>query len=516
MSFAAVSSAQATLLSAHIITIEVDISSGALNAFSIVGLPDKAVEESRDRIAAAIKNTGFDSPKATNQKTVISLAPADLKKEGSAFELGMAMAYLLATEDVAFDPTHALFLGELALDGTLRPIRGVLPLARAAQQHTYTHMFVPRENAEEAAIIDGITIYPAASLTDVVAHVSADSSVALTPQPPTVIEHTPPETSHAIDLSDIRGQEHAKRAITIAAAGGHNIALSGPPGAGKSMLAKALAGILPELSFNDALDVTSIHSVAGTLDTHIKTVSPFRAPHHTSSHVSVVGGGTIPKPGEITLAHKGVLFLDEFPEFDRRVIETLRQPLEDREVSISRAGGTARFPADIILVAAMNPCPCGNYGVEGKRCTCTAASVERYRRKISGPIVDRIDLWVDVPAVAHELLLQKRNNAEKHEASTVRDAIVAARTRQAQRARAHHLKQARNSTLASRNIDTVTNLSETGKNALNTAAKQLDLSARSYHRVIKVARTIADLDGDEHVEENHIAEALQYRPKTST
>ena len=516
MSFAKVYSAQTTLLRAYIVSIEVDLSKG-LHAFSIVGLPDKGVEEARDRISAAVKNSGYASPKSKNQKVVVSLAPADIKKEGASFDLGISMAYLLASGDIRFNPEKKIFLGELSLNGELRRIDGVLPLVEEAKKKGFTEIFLPKENTTEAALIENITIYGAETLIDVVHHInekrmednSVRQKIPLQKQPRTQIHYKDKELN--IDFSDIKGQETAKRGLEIAAAGGHNIAMYGPPGTGKTMLAKAFCHILPPLSFDEILETTAIHSVAGALIDDLVIEPPLRSPHHTASYTALVGGGTIPRPGEITLAHRGVLFLDEFPEFDRRVIEALRQPLEDKTISISRVKGSAHFPADFILIATMNPCPCGNFGVKDKECTCTPSNLMRYQRKISGPIIDRIDLWIEVGSIDHKKLSDIKNVGEKTDLIKAR--VLKARQIQANRFKNLKRKITNNSQMNARELEKLVPLSDNVKSILNTSATKLGLSARAYHRVIKLARTIADLAGKEHVETSHIAEALQYRPK---
>jgi len=429
-------SAQATLLSAQIIDIEVDLSKG-LHSFSIVGLADKSVDESKDRVSAAIKNSGWKSPKNKNQKIVVSLAPADVKKEGPLFDLPIAIAYLIASEEIKADIKKSLFIGELSLDGELRPIKGALPITQKAKKDGFKEIFLPIENAEEAANISGITIYGARTLLEVVNHINTKKSEEkeeLVPAKISAFANRKKKTKKLdveVDFADIKGQESAKRGLEIAASGGHNVIMYGPPGTGKTMLARAFSHLLPELSFDEKLEVTSIYSIGGMLSTGLVEHPPFRSPHHTASYVSIVGGGANLKPGEITLAHKGVLFLDEFPEFDKKVLESLRQPLEDREVTVSRAKGSVKYPAQFILVATMNPCPCGNYGVKGKECICSAQNIERYRRKLSGPIVDRIDIWVDVSKVEHERLTDSRDLHERTE--KIRPRVELARKMQEKR-----------------------------------------------------------------------------------
>ena len=508
MSFSKVYSAQTNLLSVTPISVETDITSRTLYAFAVVGLPDKAVEEARDRVSAAIKNSGFVSPKTRNQKIVISLAPADQKKEGPSFDLSIALSYLLATEDISFNPEGRLFLGELSLDGHLRPIHGILPIARFASENGFRELYVPKENEKEAALISGLSVFGIDSLTELIAHLEENN--LLKKAPLTKLEK---ENSEArMDFGDMRGQERAKRGLLIAAAGGHNVAMYGPPGTGKTMLAKAFAGILPELSFEDALEATSIHSVAGTLRESFITNPPFRSPHHTSSYVSLIGGGAVPRPGEITLAHKGVLFMDEFPEFERRVIESLRQPLEDRVISVSRARGTAHFPADVLLVAAMNPCPCGNFGFRGKQCICTPLTLARYRRKMSGPIIDRIDIWLEVDRVLPRDL---SGESKGDESANYRKLVEKARDIQKNRFEKISTKNkiSRNAEMNARNLVSLVFLEKEAEKTLNIAAERLGFSPRVYHRMIKVARTIADLEESDTIKTNHILEAVEYRPK---
>jgi len=503
--FSKVFSAQTHLLNAHIVDIEVDISKG-LHKFSVVGLPDKAVEESRDRISAAIKNSGFKSPKSKNQKIVMALAPANIRKEGPNFDLGMALVYLLAENEIEFDPSNKIFLGELASDGSLRKIKGVLPLVREAKKQGFKEVYLPKENVLEGALIKGINIYGVDSLKQTIKHLDSKrkSKEKIQPQPTTKIKIS--DLEYPIDFEDIKGQETAKRGLEIAAAGGHNIAMFGPAGTGKTMLAKAFCYILPPLSFDEILEVTSIHSVAGTLTKGIITHPPLRSPHHTASHISIVGGGVFPKPGEATLAHKGVLFMDEFPEFDRKVVDSLRQPLEDKIINISRSKGSAVFPANFILITTMNPCPCGNYQSKNE-CICTPNQINNYKRKISGPVIDRIDMWVEVAKIEYDKLSEKTNNKEKTE--VIKNKVLKARKKQLKRFGVNKT----NSEMTAKDIEKYIRLSPQIKDILNQSAKSINLSARSYHKIIKLARTIADLDNSEEILTKHLMEALSYRPK---
>ncbi len=494
-------SAQPRGLSAELVCVEVDVSRG-LNSVSIIGLPDKAVEESRNRILSAIQHigNGIPSPKG---KIIISLAPADLKKEGALFDLPIALAYLKRGGIFTFDEKKVGFIGELSLDGTIYPVRGVLPVVSYLQSEGYKDVYVPYGNKEEAALIRGINVYGVRTLSGVVEHLKGTTRMEVVGH--TSISDTEEKKEEGITFDDIRGQEYAKRGLIIAAAGGHNIAFYGPPGTGKTLLARSLIHILPPLTEEEVVGVTGIHSVAGTLKgKRVITKPPFIAPHHTASHTAIVGGGTPIMPGCISLAHKGILFLDEFPEFDRRVIESLREPLEEKTINISRARQSLTFPADCIVVVAMNPTPHGSDEV-----TIDPLREARYKRKISGPVMERIDMWVRVDTVSLTELAKQKNKS-REETEKAQELVKKARLLQHKRYKGTP-SISKNADLSARTINDFSYITKEAEEILQRAGVRYSFSPRSYHRVLKLGRTVADIEGSKNIEETHILEALQYK-----
>lgn len=486
------------------VTIEVDIASYGLPAFTIVGLADRAVEESRERVRSAIKNSGADFPA---RKITVNLAPADLPKEGPAYDLPIALGLLTASGQIPDQSLcEMMFAGELSLDGTLRRTNGILPLAVLAKQLGYKKMIVPKDNAVEASMVEGIEVYGFKQLTELLKMLLGAEGI----EPEKRIALSFDESDFGeYDFSSIRGQEQARRVMEISAAGAHNVLLKGPPGAGKTLLARTFPSILPPLSFEEAIEVTKIYSISGNLESSqpLVTRRPFRAPHHTASYVGLIGGGNNIKPGEVSLAHRGVLFLDELPEFPRQVLEALRQPLEDRQVTISRAAGSLTFPAQFILIAAQNPCPCGFLGDKRRSCSCMPGAISRYQKRISGPLLDRIDICLEVPAVEADKL---SDQLVAEDSRSIRERVIKARQKQTERF--GDVKMT-NSQMNNNQIRQFCKITKEGLELLKQGIATFGLSARGYHRVLKLSQTIADLSESENISSSHIAEALQYRSK---